>query len=435
MDGAQRLYLSSINPDPADELAFRTKDAMWFLARQWQSGEFEAENGGKPASVHVNKRDHPLTELDRGSGFETIDRAAPLESLVEGEDKDGAASAWDSEALEYRFEVKTPDHTLVASDYHGRDLDWWHFALAKSRQRRSTPADDVRMAPANISFKGAPHPRWWRFEDSEGFFDSPFDPEPNVLSVILPEFFYSDVENWYVLPLPLKAGTLREVEKVQIVDSFGVVETLDPANNGSEKHDWRLFSLDDSDGKDTTLDGRFLLAPHIARQVLDNDTIEDVRFIRDEQANMLWAVEQRYTDKNGVVVDHGDQERLRRPLPTLDRPADTEGRFMLQSETPPHWVPYVPRYEKKSQGAPSGEIRLRRGRTVEDIKTQAEAQVTRDSTYLNEEEFGDATVRVRRIHRYCRGSDGKEYFWIGRCRDTTSRLTSGSNFKTDFIAK
>ena len=62
---AQQLIASTLNPDPTDEMSARIKDPLWFLARQWQTGEFEAENGGTPAYVQVTRIDHPLTKLNR----------------------------------------------------------------------------------------------------------------------------------------------------------------------------------------------------------------------------------------------------------------------------------------------------------------------------------------------------------------------------------
>ena len=67
------------------------------------------------------------------------------------------------------------------------------------------------MVPTQLTFRGAPHSRWWRFEEGDAYFDSPHDPEPNVLSMLLPEFFFIDINNWYLAPLLQTAGTIREI--------------------------------------------------------------------------------------------------------------------------------------------------------------------------------------------------------------------------------
>jgi hypothetical protein len=43
----QQLSGSNTSANIGDALAARIKDPLWFLARQWQTGEFEAENGGR----------------------------------------------------------------------------------------------------------------------------------------------------------------------------------------------------------------------------------------------------------------------------------------------------------------------------------------------------------------------------------------------------
>ena len=43
-NGTQQLHGSNISANIGEALEARIKDPLWFLARQWQSGEFEAEN-------------------------------------------------------------------------------------------------------------------------------------------------------------------------------------------------------------------------------------------------------------------------------------------------------------------------------------------------------------------------------------------------------
>ena len=43
---SQQLYATNVSVNMGEALEARIKDPLWFLARQWQTGEFEAENGG-----------------------------------------------------------------------------------------------------------------------------------------------------------------------------------------------------------------------------------------------------------------------------------------------------------------------------------------------------------------------------------------------------
>jgi hypothetical protein len=104
----------------------------------------------------------------------------------------------------------------------------------------------------------------------------------------------------------------------------------------------------------------------------------------------------------------------------------------LRSDVPAHCIPYVPRFLKLS--ATSGETYLRRGRTIEHLAgtPQFRSHVVAESWRLNEAEVPRSGVRVRRIHRYARGSDGKSYFWIGRDKQTVPRTTA-PGLKFDYL--
>jgi hypothetical protein len=274
-----------------------------------------------------------------------------------------------------------------------------------------------------MTFRGAPHPRWWRFEDGDAYFDSPVDPEPNVLSMLLPEFFFIDINNWYLAPLPQTAGTIRQITSLKVVDSFGVTTDVGPSTGGGDTS-WAMFALAPS-GTDAPTDGggAFLYVPNIAIDVLDNDDVEEVLFTRDEEANLVWASERLVTLDNGTVVRNGDKSFA--SPPAAPDAADERPRFRLRSEIPSYFIPYVPRFLELS--STSGETYLRRARSVEAAtlaSPQYRSRIVAESWRLDEAEVPRAGVRVRRTHRFARGSDGTAYFWIGRHKQTAPRSFS-----------
>src|SRR4051794_24026154 len=222
---SQQLYAVNTTVHVADNLLARLKDPLWFLAVQWRTGEFEAENGGRVARFELQADEHDLVSVTRGHNSSSVDLNHPLELAVEAEDSRGSP-AWRSAALEYAFEVSTSAHDLVASTYTGSHLDWYHFELAGLRDARPDRQMSVDVLPDHVRIRGAPHPRWWRFEDSRDALHVPSDPEPNVLSTLLPEFSLIDVDNWFVAPVLQRAGTVRKVTDVQVTDSFGVTTSL-----------------------------------------------------------------------------------------------------------------------------------------------------------------------------------------------------------------
>lgn len=419
---AQQLFGFNASANIADALAARLKDPLWLLARQWQTGEFEAENGGRATVLSIVARELPIDTVDRGNAPEAMSPDTPLDFVVEREGSDGSSAVWNSEALEYAFGARGDGTEFVAREYHGRHLDWYHFDVASRSEPAKPPAPiETRMVPTQLTFRGAPHPRWWRFEDGDAYFDSPLDPEPNVLSMLLPEFFFIDINNWYIAPLLQTAGTIREITNLQVVDSFGVVTPIGPSS-GTGDPEWAMFSLaPGSESAPGDGGGAFLYVPNIAVDVLDNDHVEEVLFTRDEEANLVWAIERLVTLGDGTQVRNGDGTTPAALPPS----GDPRPQYRFRSDLPGYFIPYVPRFLRLS--ATSGETYLRRGRTIEaqnHAAPQFRSRIVAESWRLNEAEVPRSGVRVRRTHRYARGSDGKGYFWIGRDKQTAPRSTA-----------
>lgn len=414
----QQLFGSTLSANIGEPLAARTKDPLWFLARQWQSGEFEAENGGRLAYVSASSREHAFEALTIDTVQTPINLDDPLEALIERESANGDAPAWRAAALEYAFALDTASHSFTGRDYHGRALDWYHLEVTK-RQDGAAAAVTRQIVPTQVHVPGAPHPRWWRFEDGNAYFDAPSDPEPNVLSLLLPEFAYLDVNNWFVMPLHARAGTVREITALQVVDSFGAVTTLSAADQTTRA--FRLFAVDTIEGASAAQwGGEFLLLPNVAIDIVHNDDIEDIRFLRDEDANLVWAVESRYRATDGSAVINGDGV----PLPHASPAAgDNLDQFRLTSPLPQYWIPYVPQ-QLSANAAVSGEIQLRRARTnpqATATEPQYRSKIVSESVTLLEEEIPRSGLRVRRISRFARGSDGTAHFWTGRLKESGLR--------------
>jgi len=421
---AQQLYGSDVGIDPAEAVQARVKDPLWFLARQWQVGEFAAENGGRPARVALDWSEFALRTVDRtaaaGGGDdaeEPVDLDAPLEWAVEREGAAGDSPAWRAEALEHVFDLGTDAHTLRATEYTGPRLDWYGVDLAAVTSAAPTSTGTRRVVPTQLSVPGAPHPRWWRVEDPGTYLDSPNDPEPNVLSVLLPELGYVDVNDWYLVPLAQRAGTLRRITEVTVVDSFGVVTTV-PA---FDPQGWQVFTLAPVAGVDPVESRDLLFVPNCAIDIVDNDDVEDVRFLLDDHANVVWAVEQAYRDESGQLVRDGgapaaDPDGSAPDPDTEDAEQAALSAFRFAAAPPRAWIPYLPRVARATDGEVS-ELYLRRGRTDPDassVHPQYRTQLVAEAWRINQHEVPPDGIRVRRLHRYARGSDGRGFFWVGR---------------------
>src|SRR5262245_25350359 len=67
-------------------LRAEVRDALWFLTRQWQFGEFQGEDAGSPIDVRTTVHVDPLELYAvRGQGAIAYDASLPLETHVERE--------------------------------------------------------------------------------------------------------------------------------------------------------------------------------------------------------------------------------------------------------------------------------------------------------------------------------------------------------------
>ena len=419
---AQQLYGADSSVRLAEAVQARVKDPLWFLARQWQVGEFAAENGGRPALASMTWSEFALETLTRSSEDEPLSLDAPLEWAVEREGPDGDSPAWRSAALEHGFELRTAAHLLRAEEYAGPALDWYDVDLVATSPATPTSTGTRRAVPTQLTVPGAPHPRWWRLEDADAYLDSPNDPEPNVLSLLLPELSYVDVNDWYLVPLGQRACTLRRITELAVVDSFGVLTVIPPSDDVG----WRVFTLAPEEGLDPLAAQDLLFVPNSAVAVVNNDDVEDVRFLLDEHANLVWAFEQTYRTEDGQIVRNGEATAPDADEEADGPPGDRElPRYRFAAAAPRAWIPYLPRVVP-GQGGAIVESYLRRGRTDPQATAdhpQYHTRVVAEAWRLNEHEVPPDGIRVRRSHRYARGSDGRAFFWIGRRAEPAPRTT------------
>lgn len=414
VSGSQQLYATNVSADLEGALEARTKDPLWFLARQWQLGEFEAETGGLPMQVYVTARIYPLERCETGEEVVPIHSDAPLEYFAEKEPEDGTPQppGWQSASLDYDFTLRTERHRLEVRGYDGRALDWHdvHFARGSGQ---GGERQDFNMIPGQLQIRGVPETRFWEIEDRAAYFDAGDGAEPNILSLMLPEFFYTDIKNWYTIPAPMPSGSVREIEQVTAVDSFGVATQLDPIGDRDAEDPFSLFALDAEDQSPT--DSSVLLCLNTAARVGENDLLEEVRFLRDEAANLVWAWERQLTGADGLFATALEPKEDSETAPETSAPGL---RFRLKSETARAFIPYVPR-QTADVPAIDGDIALRRARSGESYSVdnpQYRGAVVAEAKHVHEESIPHSGLRIRRIRRYARGSDNEVYFWVGRDR-------------------
>lgn len=92
LTGYNKLWVSPENIDFERNLRAEVHDPLWFLARQWQMGEFKGEDAGAPAFVRVETSIVQPQNVVLGNITESYDaKQMPLEVIVEREKSSATA--------------------------------------------------------------------------------------------------------------------------------------------------------------------------------------------------------------------------------------------------------------------------------------------------------------------------------------------------------
>ena len=316
-----------------------------------------------------------------------------------------ATEAWRQERLDYQFAVATQAGTrLDANDYRGGDLDWDAFSAAAAAPSDAAPSTTTTLSflPTAIRFSAMPASRYWQMEDGQIDFGR-LDVNANDLArLLLTEFMLLFSDDWGVVPLELPIGTLTRIEGVLTTDVFGDHAFIKAADSaGTDWQRWSMFRL----SGDASLAMGLLLAPSLTASQT-SPPLEEVHFLRDEMANMVWAVEHRIASKLGEPFN----PEVGQILPPA-APAENAPRYRLGELVPENWRPFIPAHVPGSTRA----IRLQRAR-LPDQTPEPVGQIISGAPplFIAEEEVPRAGRIIRRRFQRARWIDGKTFLWIGR---------------------
>lgn len=258
----------------------------------------------------------------------------------------GGADAWVGDRLEYRFRVGAGSSVLAAPAHGGGEIAWHSFDATES----DLPQPDDGPAPADpepevhallaspLRYPGMPADRLWEMEDAQvnlGLVEAePWD----LARLLLAEFALTYGNDWLVVPVDVSVGSLTTVESVLFVTTFGEHYHVLPTREVSPDGHWRMYAITTTAGE--SADG--LLVPPGAVAVNDGPPVEEVLFLRDEMANLAWAVERNVTGPSGTARDRS-RERDGFNVPDPGPVEQAELDYLLQTAVPGRWIPYLPR--------------------------------------------------------------------------------------------
>jgi hypothetical protein len=357
--------------------------------------------------------------------------------------------SWLPERMEYTFSVATRlsdgECILTAQEYFNGQLDWYAFdtnpevTLGAATDHPSTEITQT-VIPAPVSFRGMPAARFWEFEDAQVDFGSVDAGPTDLARMLLVEFALDYGNDWFVLPIELDVGSLYRTHSLVITDTFGVRTLIKSSSELGEPHaTWRMFqhSYTRRSGITQPASNLFFLPPSLLNS-MESRPIEEVLFLRDEMANLAWAVERLIESPVERPLNrfetYLEKKRRRERDATEKIPAAGERlHYRLSTEIPDYWIPLMP--ARAGQG-----LRLKRGAvlTTDGLPEPVHAMgriLTPDpgrTLELFEEEVPREGVRVTRNYQYTRWFDGSTHVWIGR-RKQIGRGEGSSGLRFDVL--
>ena len=326
---------------------------------------------------------------------------------------------WTSERLEYRFSLGVSDGTdqlvLSSPECAGGRIDWWsvdHDGTVAAPQAASPlPAPEARtatMLATPLRFAGMPASRYWEFEDGVVNLGA-LQVQPHDLArLAVAEFGLVYGNDWLVVPLDVPWGGRVVVQDVAVTTTFGEQVSLPEADDTGRTGTFRLFRTTDLD-TGSILPGLFV--PPSAPQVVDGPALEEVMFVRDEMANMAWAVERTVLGPSGVVRDRRDEA----PPPAFTPGTEVADMdYRLATEPPDRWIPLLPVSDGYSTFV------LRKGALVKDGHPVLGLGVVLDGDrpfVVQDEEVPREGLRLRRMPAMSRRADGTRVMWVSRRAD------------------
>ncbi|MET9735779.1 hypothetical protein ABZZ79_35690 [Streptomyces sp. NPDC006458] len=337
------------------------------------------------------------------------------------------APAWRADRLDYEVEV------LAATPGGGRDrlsaragpdgeYDWYSFDVAGAETAGPAPTVTTThssLFPTRPGFAGLPHGRWWQFEDARYNWAALDADRRELAKTLVLDFMLVHGDDWFTVPLGRPVGSVQRIDQLLVRDVFDEWTLVDRAD--AEDDDWTMFSLSDPAG------GRAdycVLPPSALRATVDGPVIEEVRFLRDEQANIVWALE--VTTENGVGRPWDGRERALTvtDAPPADPPTAAPLRYRLQTTVPVNWIPFLPvRVDATGRAVALQRAAMQRfaDGALESVppvgRVLTPDRLTDPAVYqVREEEVERSGTRILRSVRRARWLGGRTCVWVSRRR-------------------
>jgi hypothetical protein len=471
-----------LEPDPhqrdlARGWAAELADPAWLLGRQWQMGEHQGEDASSPVAVDIQSRATPVGAITGQPGLDPL--TVPAQAIIESEPGDwwtpgrrvriGRAAAaaaqahavtlpagvtlaglpvpyqalngtgadgrvlwqqrqalglddawfgqptppsgepldlWDPAELSYSAELPAGTTTLTVTRHDGGDLDWFHADAAGPLGLAGSEAP-VRVTPGRLRYPSAPLPRWWQIEDAQVAIGGQAPDRAAVATLLLIDLIVNHSDDWFTFSLPASAGQIITLDAVTVTDSFGDSWPLTaPAG-------WSLFTT-------TGLDPSSIVIWATARTPLAGPVLDQVVIGIDEDANLVWAVEQVVAGCTLATPDPAPEAGPVTASPGT-RPAYS---YLPMTPVPRYWHPYVVddsspirRFIQGRAADLSGPSPLLLPPPVSDLLADPRAPAGGPVHQLQPAAIPPDGLRVQRRAMLARSTAGQPVLWTQRRRE------------------
>lgn len=415
------------------------------LAFDGQAALEAIEDGSFAATVGVDPGDTNVIEpiVDDFRGWLARQYTAPAA---------GDPPVWDTARLSYSLSATAPTEdggrlTVAAERYDEGRLDWYSFEAdadappgpvdvaapdAAAPGAAAPEREAISFIPTTATFKGVPTPRFWEMEERQVNFGALNAQTTDHLLLVFAELGLVYGNDWFVIPYALPVNTLCEVLGLVVTDVFGERTVIRAADEGdSDWQRWSLFNLSNA-GELGSYNRQFLL-PSTLGEALESEALERVQFVRDEMANMVWAVEEIVPDATGRGINGHDAADRTGVLPPAITDSPAAIRYLLGTTVPENWIPFLP-VQRPGGTADIAFQRAAMPRLAEGPPTAVGAKGVLLNEpalpwFVNEEEIAVAGTIITRSYQRVRWYGGRTYLWIGRRRETGRGLgSSGLRF-------
>ncbi|HVG11948.1 MAG TPA: hypothetical protein VM843_03040, partial [Flavisolibacter sp.] len=301
---------------------------------------------------------------------------------------DPVNDAWEPARLEYQFAISANDGTgekvMHADEYYHGHLDWYNLDVDKQTKTLGDVADappvvppqkkTQSVIPAPVLFEGMPNTRWWAFEDAKTNFSYIKPDTTDLPKLLMIEFGLIYANDWYLIPYKLPVASLTKIKGLTLTNSFGENFWIEAAGKGDDMDwaRWNMFSMKVDSNTPQAADTDLLLLPTVAK-IQEGKPYEEVMFVRDEMANMVWGIETIVplpggSGKSGFEAAAEYHRYLQKlitdsvfvappPPPIKDGEEEAKIRYEIMNAIPENWIPFIPAHVSES----NREVQLQRG--------------------------------------------------------------------------